>query len=72
MSEDTRRLLAAVQALHDEGYPPEEISSRLQLPAHAVLNALALGRRADDPKARAQAHSPEVAAFLNGFAKRSW
>ena len=72
MSEDTRRLLAAVQALHEEGYPTEEISSRLQIPAHAVLNALALGRRADDPTARAQAHSPEVAAFLNGFAKRSW
>ena len=72
MSEDTRRLLAAVQALHEEGYPPDEISQRLQIPAHAVRNALALGRRAQDPNAQAPAHSPEVAAFLNGFAKRSW
>lgn len=72
MSEETRRLLAAVQTLRGEGYPPEDISQRLQVPVHAVLNALALGRRAHDPKAQAPAHSPEVEAFLNGFAKRSW
>ena len=72
MSEDTRRLLSAVQALHQEGYPPDEISSRLQIPVHAVLNALTLGRRANNSKNQTPAHSPEVRAFLNGFAKRSW
>ena len=37
-----------------------------------VRNVLAMGRHAYDPDAVAPAHTPEIKAYRNGFARRSW
>ena len=37
-----------------------------------MRNVLAMGRHAYDPDAEAPAHTPEIRAYRNGFARRSW
>ena len=55
-----------------QGLTPEQIAGQLRLIEDGVRNVLAMGQHAYDPDAEAPAHTPEVKAYRNGFARRSW
>ena len=65
-------LLYNIRSMASQGLTPEQIAARLRLVEDGVRNVLAMGRHAYDPQAEAPAHTPEVAAYRNGFARRSW
>ena len=74
MSKEARDLLDRIRSLADQGLTPEQIAARLRLIEDGVRNVLAMGQHAYDPDAEAEApaHTPEVQAYRNGFARRSW
>ena len=72
MSQEARDLLDRIRSLADQGLTPEQIAGQLSLIEDGVRNVLAMGHHAYDPGAEAPAHTPEVAAYRNGFARRSW
>ena len=72
MSQEARDLLDSIRALADQGLTPGQIAARLRLVEDGVRNVLAMGRHAYDPDAVAPAHTPEIKAYRNGFARRSW
>ena len=72
MSQEARDLLDRIRALADQGLTPGQIAARLRLVEDGVRNVLAMGRHAYDPDAVAPAHTPEIRAYRNGFARRSW
>ena len=72
MSKDARDLLDRIRSLADQGLTPEQIAGQLRLIEDGVRNVLAMGQHAYDPDASAPAHTPEVKAYRNGFARRSW
>ena len=72
MSEEARDLLDRIRSLAGQGLTPKQIAARLRLVEDGVRNVLAMGRHAYDPDTEAPAHSPEIRAYRNGFARRSW
>ena len=72
MSQEARDLLDSIRSLAGHGLTPGQIAARLRLVEDGVRNVLAMGRHAYDPDAVAPAHTPEVRAYRNGFARRSW
>ena len=72
MSQEARDLLDSIRALAGQGLTPGQIAARLGLVEDGVRNVLAMGRHAYDPDAVAPAHAPEIRAYRNGFARRSW
>ena len=72
MSQEARDLLDSIRALAGQGLTPGQIAARLRLVEDGVRNVLAMGRHAYDPDAVAPAHTPEIRAYRNGFARRSW
>ena len=72
MSQEARDLLDSIRALAGQGLTPKQIAARLSLVEDGVRNVLAMGRHAYDPDAVAPAHTPEIRAYRNGFARRSW
>ena len=72
MSEEARDLLDSIRSLASQGLTPKQIAARLGLIEDGVRNVLAMGRHAYDPDAVAPAHTPEIRAYRNGFARRSW
>ena len=72
MSEEARQLLDSIRSLAGQGLTPGQIAARLRLVEDGVRNVLAIGQHAYDPEAEAPAHTPEIAAYRNGFARRSW
>ena len=72
MSEEARDLLDSIRSLATQGLPPGQIAAQLRLVEDGVRNVLAMGRHAYDPDAEAPRHSPEIRAYRNGFAQRSW
>ena len=72
MSEEARSLLDRIRSLASQGLTPEQIAGQLRLIEDGVRNVLAMGRHAYDPGAEAPAHTPEITAYRNGFARRSW
>ena len=72
MSEEARDLLDSIRSLATQGLPPGQIAAQLRLIEDGVRNVLAMGRHAYDPDAEAPRHSPEITAYRNGFAQRSW
>ena len=72
MSEEARSLLDSIRSLAAQGLTPEQIAGQLRLIEDGVRNVLAMGRHAYDLGAEAPAHTPEITAYRNGFARRSW
>ena len=72
MSEEARSLLDSIRSLAAQGLTPEQIAGQLRLIDDGVRNVLAMGRHAYDLGAEAPAHTPEITAYRNGFARRSW
>ena len=72
MSEEARDLLDSIRSLAGQGLTPGQIAAQLRLVEDGVRNVLAMGRHAYDPDAEAPAHTPEITAYRNGFARRSW
>ena len=72
MSKEARDLLDRIRSLADQGLTPEQIAGQLRLVEDGVRNVLAMGQHAYDPDAEAPEHTPEVTAYRNGFARRSW
>ena len=72
MSQEARDLLDSIRSLAGQGLTPKQIAARLRLVEGGVRNVLAMGRHAYDPDAVAPAHTPEIRAYRNGFARRSW
>ena len=72
MSKEARDLLDRIRSLADQGLTPEQIAGQLRLIEDGVRNVLAMGQHAYDPDAEAPPHTPEVKAYRNGFARRSW
>ena len=72
MSQEARDLLDSIRALAGQGLTPGQIATRLRLVEDGVRNVLAMGRHAYDPDAVAPAHTPEIRAYRNGFARRFW
>ena len=72
MSKEARDLLDRIRSLAGQGLTPEQIAAQLRLIEDGVRNVLAMGQHAYDPDAEAPAHTPEVKAYRNGFARRSW
>ena len=72
MSQEARELLDRIRSLAAQGLTPEQIAGQLSLIEDGVRNVLAMGNHAYDPGAEPPAHTPEVAAYRNGFARRSW
>ena len=72
MSEEARLLLDSIRSLAGQGYRPEQIATELRIIEGGVRNVLAMGNHAYDPDAEAPVHTPEIAAYRNGFARRSW
>ena len=72
MSEEARSLLDRIRSLASQGLTPEQIAGQLRLIEDGVRNVLAMGRQAYDLGAEAPAHTPEITAYRNGFARRSW
>ena len=72
MSEEARSLLDRIRSLAAQGLTPEQIAGQLRLIEDGVRNVLAMGRHAYDLGAEAPAHTPEITAYRNGFARRSW
>ena len=70
--EEARDLLDSIRSLAGQGLTPGQIAARLRLVEDGVRNVLAMGRNAYDPDAEAPAHTPEIRAYRNGFARRSW
>ena len=72
MSKEAPGLLDRIRSLADKGLTPEQIAAQLRLVEDGVRNVLAMGQHAYDPDAVAPAHTPEIRAYRNGFARRSW
>ena len=72
MSQEAREMLDKIRSLAGRGRNPRQIASELGIIEDGVRNVLAMGRHAYDPQAEAPAHTPEIAAYRNGFARRSW
>ena len=72
MSQEARDLLDSISSLAGQGLTPGQIAARLELVEDGVRNVLAMGRHAYDPDAEAPAHTPEIRAYREGFARRSW
>ena len=72
MSQEARDLLDNIRALAGQGLTPGQIAARLRLVEDGVRNVLAMGRHAYDPDAEPPAPTPEIRAYRNGFARRSW
>ena len=72
MSEEARNLLDSIRSLAGQGLTPGQIAAQLRLIEDGVRNVLAMGRHAYNPDAEAPAHTPEIRAYRNGFARRSW
>ena len=72
MSEEARNLLDSIRSLAGQGLTPGQIAAQLRLIEDGVRNVLAMGRHAYNPEAEAPAHTPEIRAYRNGFARRSW
>ena len=72
MSQEARELLDRIRSLAAQGLTPEQIAGQLSLIEDGVRNVLAMGNHAYDPDAEAPRHSPEIRAYRNGFARRSW
>ena len=72
MSQEARELLDRIRSLAAQGLTPEQIAGQLSLIEDGVRNVLAMSNHAYDPGAEPPAHTPEVAAYRNGFARRSW
>ena len=72
MSEAARNLLDSIRSLADQGLTPGQIAAQLRIIEDGVRNVLAMGRHAYNPEAEAPAHTPEINAYRNGFARRSW
>ena len=72
MSEEARELLDSIRSLAGWGRTPHQIAYELGIIEDGVHNVLAMGRHAYDPQAEAPVHTPEIAAYRNGFARRSW
>ena len=72
MSREARDLLDRIRSLADQGLTPEQIAGQLGLIEDGVRNVLAMGHHAYDQGAEAPAHTPEITAYRNGFARRSW
>ena len=72
MSKEARDLLDRIRSLADQGLTPEQIAGQLRLVKDGVRNVLAMGQHAYDPDAEAPAHTPEIRAYRNRFARRSW
>ena len=72
MSEEARSLIDNIRRLASQGLTPEQIAGQLRLIEDGVRNVLAMGRHAYDLGAEAPAHTPEITAYRNGFAHRSW
>ena len=72
MSEEARDLLDSIRSLASQGLTPGQIAAQLRLIEDGVRNVLAMGRHAYNPDAEAPAHTPEIRAYRNGFARRSW
>ena len=72
MSEEARDLLDRIRSLASQGLTPGQIAGQLRLIEDGVRNVLAMGRHAYNPDAEAPAHTPEITAYRNGFARRSW
>ena len=72
MSEEARDLLDSIRSLAGQGLTPGQIAAQLKLVEDGVRNVLAMGRHAYDPDAEAPVHTPEINAYRNGFASRSW
>ena len=72
MSEEARDLLDSIRSLAGQGLTPGQIAAQLRLIEDGVRNVLAMGRHAYNPGAEAPAHTPEINAYRNGFARRSW
>ena len=72
MSEEARHLLDSIRDLAGQGLTPGQIAAQLTLIEDGVRNVLAMGRHAYNPEAEAPAHTPEIKAYRNGFARRSW
>ena len=72
MSEEARNLLDSIRSLAGQGLTPGQIAAHLTLIEDGVRNVLAMGRHAYNPEAEAPAHTPEINAYRNSFARRSW
>ena len=72
MSKEARDLLDSIRSLAGQGLTPGQIAARLRLVEDGVRNVLAMGRHAYDPDAEPPAPTPEIRAYRNGFARRSW
>ena len=72
MSEEARDLLDSIRSLASQGLKPGQIAGQLSLIEDGVRNVLAMGRHAYNPDAEAPARTPEITAYRNGFARRSW
>ena len=72
MSQEARELLDSIRSLAKQGRTPRQIASELEIIEEGVQNVLAMGRHAYHPQAEAPVHTPELAAYRNGFARRSW
>ena len=72
MSQEARNLLDSIRSLAGQGLTPGQIAAQLKLVEDGVRNVLAMGNHAYDPDAEAPSHTPEIRAYRNGFARRSW
>ena len=72
MSQEAREMLDKIRSLAGRGRTPRQIASELGIIEEGVRNVLAMGRHAYDPDAEPPAPTPEIRAYRNGFARRSW